>query len=323
VHLHGIESFDTQTDSADEILSIAQIEGVEGVTGVLLSIYPAPIPVMRRHLAAVKKAMERQENQLRVTSPALDGLELSGTYASEPATCNLQQDLYPTPDTPPFARILGVHLEGPFLNPLCCGALDPRTFVSPSWYVYRQVIEGLEDTIKSITVAPELKGAPELIGKIAQSGVVVSMGHSDATYAEAEAGFHAGATGVTHIFNAMRPFAHRDPGISGFALTTPDIYVEVIADPHHLHLETIRLVFKVKPANRILIVSDSVKGASAATTLTQDRKGGSIPAITGTGKLRGGSMTIVASSARLIAAGFAETAVMGAITDNPARFLNP
>lgn len=313
LHLHGIADFDTQTDSSDDVLSIAKIEGAEGVANILLSVYPAPIGTMRRHLAAIAKAMERQQS-------AIDNRLLPG----QP-----HDDQHPAPNALSPARIIGVHLEGPFLNPVQCGALDPLTFQPPSEYAYRQLIEGFEDTIRSITVAPEMTGASELIRQIAKTGVVVNMGHSDALFSEAEAGFRAGARGITHIFNAMRPCAHRDPGIVGFGLVNPEIYVEVIADPHHLHLETLRLVFRVKPAERILIVSDSVKGVLAEAGTKDDGAAGemgqangpAVPSTSETGRLKGGSMTVVAAAKRLIAAGFDESTVTRAIAENPACLL--
>lgn len=309
VHIHGVGDFDTRSDSASDMLSIARIEGAEGVSEILLSLYPGPIPVMRRQLAAVKEAMEKQRLG----------------FGGETSASNV----------PPFqsnarssARILGAHLEGPFLNPARCGALDPGTFLTPSWDAYRKLAEGFTDIIKAVTLAPELHGAPELIEQIVNSGAIVTMGHSDATYTEAEAGFRAGARGVTHLFNAMRPFTHREPGMVGFALTNPDVYVEIIADPHHLHLETIRLVFRAKPRDRIMIVSDSVKGTGSGVLRKEGRSGKTADAklntavCSETGSLRGGSMGIAKSSARLIEEGFYETAVMRAIIENPARFLH-
>jgi N-acetylglucosamine-6-phosphate deacetylase len=299
LHLHGVGEFDTRTESAEDILSIARIEGEQGVSAIILSIYPAPLVEMRRHLTAVEEAMERQRSRVVDHRP------------------NVQP-----------ARIIGVHLEGPFLNLSRCGALDPRAFLSPSLYAYRALIEGFEEIIGSITIAPELAGAPELIKEITRSGVLVSMGHSDALFSEAEAGFRAGASGVTHVFNAMRPFAHREPGIAGFALLNPDVYIEVIADPYHLHMETIRLIFRTKPTDRILIVSDSVKGASVGGPGEGSQVGESegtdqwgAAATDEAGHLRGGSMSVVAASKRLIAAGFEKGAVMKAITENPARML--
>ena len=212
----------------------------------------------------------------------------------------------------------GFHLEGPFLNPSKCGALNARTFIEATEYNFRKLIEGFEDIVKIITIAPEIKGAIKLIKKISDMGIIVSMGHSDATFSKAEAGFNAGARGITHIFNAMRGFHHRDPGIAGFGLINKDIYIEVIADPFHLYPKTLELIFRIKSLDKIIIVSDSVKG-----TKVKGRGKGRGKAVTNThGKLLGGSMTIIESTGRLIQMGFDKDMIMRCITTNPARYLS-
>jgi N-acetylglucosamine-6-phosphate deacetylase len=141
--------------------------------------------------------------------------------------------------------INGIYLEGPFLNPSKCGALDASSFLEPDEMLFMQLIVGYEDIIKIITVAPELNGALELIKKY-QMGIIVSMGHSDATYAQAEAGYHSGARGITHLSNAMRGIHHREPGIAGFGLMNRDVYVELIADPFHLDQRIVDHIFTLK-----------------------------------------------------------------------------
>lgn len=177
----------------------------------------------------------------------------------------------------------------------------------------RRLIDGFGDIVRIVTVAPELKGAARLIKTIADMGIVVSMGHSDATYAEAEAGYQAGAKGITHIFNAMRGIHHREPGIAGFGLLHKEVYIEVIADPFHLDLKTIEMIFKTKDIKKIILVSDAVKetGTASARNGVRDRKD----------MLLGGSMTIPESAQRLIGMGFREKAVMDCTTRNPARYL--
>ncbi len=207
------------------------------------------------------------------------------------------------------ATILGVHIEGPFLNPLRCGALNASAFIDPTEYNLKKLIDGFEDIVRVITIAPEIEGATKVIKKISDMGIVASMGHSDATYAEAEAGFNAGARGITHIFNAMRGIHHREPGIAGFGLLNRDIYIEVIADPYHLHSKTLELIFRTKNPERIIIVSDSIKGTQKG--IVDDSK-----------RLQGGSMTIVESSNRLIELGFDGEVIKRCITENPAAYLS-
>ena len=177
-----------------------------------------------------------------------------------------------------------------------------------------ELLEGFEDIVKIITVAPEIRGAIGLIKKVSDMGIVVSMGHSDATYTEAENGLRAGARGITHIFNAMRGIHHREPGIAGFGLLNRDIYIEVIADPYHLHPKTLELVFTIKNHDRILLVSDTVKQTEAG--------GCGMNGVTdSTGKLLGGCMTITESSQRLMQLGYDEGVILDCITKNPQRYL--
>ena len=278
VHTHGIGGYDTRTNGEENILAIAATHGFLGVAAIVPAIYPAAIKVMRKHMDVVRKAMERQKAMADTQS-----------------------------------RIIGVHLEGPFLNPLQCGALDATAFLEPSEHHLQKLIEGFEDIVKIITIAPELKGAAGTIRKIADKGIIPSMGHSAATYGEAENGFNAGARGITHIFNAMRCFHHREPGIAGFGMLNQEVYIEVIADPFHLHRATMEMIFKIKNPARIIIVSDSVlesKKSMHALGVTDSM-----------GTLMGGSMSIPEAASRLIEMGFDKGIIRKCIRQNPAQYL--
>lgn len=295
IHTHGIGGYDTRTTDVEHIFRIAELHGSYGVSEIIPTIYPATIKIMRENMDIIKRAMELQKSEARSQKPEI----------------KIQKDALRI--THQAAHIIGIHLEGPFLNPLKCGSLNAMTFIEPSVYNFKELIEGFEDIIKIITIAPELNGAANLIKYMADSGIVVSMGHSDATYAEAEAGFNAGAKGITHIFNAMRGFHHREPGIAGFGLIHNDIFIEVIADSHHLHIKTLELIFKIKNHDKILIVSDSIKqtGAFFIKNGVMDTQG----------RLLGGSMPVAESAKMLIAKEFDEDMIMKCITENPERYL--
>ena len=237
---------------------------------------------------------------------------------------DIQRSEKQIPSSPPLlkggggdspAAILGVHLEGPFLNPHKCGALNAAIFIEPTEHHLEELLDGLEDVVKIITIAPELEGATRLIKKISDRGILASMGHSDATYSEAETGFNAGARGITHIFNAMRGLHHREPGIVGFGLLNQDIFIEVIADPFHLNPKTLELIFRTKNHDRIILVSDSVKG----TKTLECEKGQGV--VDDSGRLQGGAMTITESSQRLIELGFDEGTIRKCISKNPEIYL--
>ncbi|MBF0320039.1 MAG: amidohydrolase family protein [Nitrospirae bacterium] len=283
IHTHGIGGFDTRTASRKQILKIAEIQMLGGVNEIVPTIYAGDIQTMRLHMKTIKNSMELQQ-------------EARDKFTAQ-------------------AAIIGVHLEGPFLNPDRCGALNSSAFIKPSVQAFNELIEGFEDIVKIITIAPELDGAVDLIRLITKLGIIVSMGHSNATYSQAEAGFYAGARGVTHLFNAMASFHHREPGLAGFALSNKDIYVETIADPYHLHPKTIELIFTAKPPDKIIIVSDSVK--ETRTTPVAGAKIADSKNI-----LIGGATTIMESARRLIQLGFNEDKIMRCVTENPARYLS-
>jgi N-acetylglucosamine-6-phosphate deacetylase len=144
-------------------------------------------------------------------------------------------------------------------------------------------------------------------------GIIASMGHSDATYSEAQEGFNSGARGITHIFNAMRGIHHREPGITGFGLMNDDVYIEVIADPFHLDPKLIDFIFSVKDPGRIIIISDAVK-----ETKTEAVSDG---IMNGEGRLIGGSLTVTEAAERLIEAGIDRETVIKAISENPKKYL--
>jgi len=150
IHTHGIGGYDTRSKTEDDILKIAEIHGSYGISEIVLTLYPSSIEGMRRNMMTIKKAMEKQ------SSSASGGLSPQSS-----------------------ALILGIHLEGPFLNPSQCGALDAKAFIEPTEYHFRELLEGFEDIVKIITIAPEIRGATKLIKKVSGRGIIVSMGHSE------------------------------------------------------------------------------------------------------------------------------------------------
>ena len=154
------------------------------------------------------------------------------------------------------ARLLGVHLEGPWLAPPHAGAQPPTALSLPDLASLDRLLAA--GPPRMLTVAPELPGALAVIEAAARAGVVVSLGHSGATYAEAAAAVAAGASHVTHCFNAMSPLHHREPGLVGAALDLPGLTVELIADGVHVHPAAARILLAAVGADRVCLVSDAV-----------------------------------------------------------------
>lgn len=272
IHVHGAGSFDTLTKRQDDIARIAAIQGERGTDAIVPTVYAGDIEDMRQNMSAIRRAMA----------------------ASVPG-----------------AKILGIHLEGPFLSSGQAGALDRKSFLDPSKKDLDRLVDGFEDVIRIITVAPELPGALGVIERCREKGFLVQMGHSNATYEQAEEGKRAGATGITHIFNAMRSFHHREPGLAGFGLMDEDLYVEMIADLVHLHPQTLKMVLEMKQADRIILVSDSVKGP-----------GWGRGAIRGPGGvLEGGGVAVLDCVKHLVSLGVHQEWALQFVTENPGRYL--
>ncbi|MGH2373836.1 MAG: N-acetylglucosamine-6-phosphate deacetylase [bacterium] len=174
---------------------------------------------------------------------------------------------------PGAPRILGVHLEGPFLSPARPGAHNTRYLRTPSVEWIGSLLDDFPGLIRLVTLAPELDGALEVIDMLASRGVVVALGHSDATYAQGMVAFDRGARLATHLFNAMRPYHHREPGLAGAALAREDTFCSLIADFVHVHPAVVQQVLLLKGTSRTALVTDSIAaaGAHAATSTLGDQ----------------------------------------------------
>jgi N-acetylglucosamine-6-phosphate deacetylase len=158
------------------------------------------------------------------------------------------------------AMPLGHNFEGPFISPLKKGAQN-AAFIQVPADADRTRLGALANGLRLTTVAPEVEGALDLIRWFTDHGVVVSLGHSNATAFEAALGYASGARSTTHLFNAMSGVDHHDPGLAVAALDDDAVYVELIADGHHVAPAVYPIVFRTKPADRLLLVSDAINVA--------------------------------------------------------------
>lgn len=165
------------------------------------------------------------------------------------------------------AKPVGIHLEGPFISHVRPGVHPPANLLPPTLEMFERFWEAARGHIKVMTIAPELEGARSVIAEATRRGVCVSMGHSDADVAAAQAGVAAGVRHATHMFNAMRPLGHRDPGIVGEALMDERLSAEIIADGIHVDPLVVRLFLRVKGVEAAVLVTD----ATAATGMPDGR----------------------------------------------------
>lgn len=165
---------------------------------------------------------------------------------------------------PGCARVVGLHLEGPFVNPLAAGALPVGDLAEPGADALRAILgpsTGDGHGVRTVTLAPELPGAPGLIEELARCGVRASLGHTRATAEEARAAATAGAVGATHLFNAMSGIHHREPGLAAFALTEDALFAELIGDLVHVGPRAIDLALRARGPRGLCLVSDALLGA--------------------------------------------------------------
>ncbi len=159
------------------------------------------------------------------------------------------------------AAILGVHLEGPYINPKKKGAQPPQYIRPPDSHELQERLGESIAALKVVTLAPEVEGASDLIRFLVERNVIVSIGHTDATYAEVCAAIDLGARHATHCFNAMRPMEGREPGVVGASFSRPELAAELIWDNIHVHPASCRALIRSKGAEGVILISDGIPGA--------------------------------------------------------------
>ena len=248
-----------------------------------------------------------------------------GVTAYQPTFITSPEDeltaaLHEVPQNGSAPRIIGAHLEGPFIAPERLGTHPAESRRDPD----RDLLERLlaAGPVSHVTLAPELNGAHELMELLRRRGVTVSCGHSNATAAEAHAAFARGAKTVTHIFNAMRPVAAREPGLAGAALFSPDVVVQVILDGVHLADDTARLVWQAA-SGRVALVTDSIAAAGAGDG-TYRLAGVDVGVENGVARradsvLAGSTVPMIEAVRNLVALGAPVDAALSAASEVPAR----
>jgi N-acetylglucosamine-6-phosphate deacetylase len=159
--------------------------------------------------------------------------------------------------------LAGIHLEGPFLSPARCGAHEPSLLMAPDPDVVGRLLTAGRGAVRMVTLAPELPNATEAVATFRRAGVTVALGHTDATYEQTRAAIDAGATVGTHVFNAMRPLHHREPGPVPALLEDDRVTVELICDGVHVHLAAVRLVLVTAGSHRVALITDAMAATGA------------------------------------------------------------
>ncbi|MDJ0331841.1 N-acetylglucosamine-6-phosphate deacetylase [Planococcus sp. S3-L1] len=219
IHIHGAAGHDTMDATPEALAGLAGALPKEGTTSFLAT-------TMTQTDSAISAALQNIEK-----FQAQDGQ----------------------------AEMLGVHLEGPFISDKRAGAQPIEHIIEPSLTQFQNWQKLSGNQIRLLTIAPETTNGLAVIKSLTDEGIIASIGHSDATFEEVQAAVRSGASHVTHLYNQMSPFHHRNPGVVGAALVEESLTVEVIADFIHSHASSVELAFRQKGAERLILITDAMR----------------------------------------------------------------
>lgn len=286
VHTHGGGGFALHTTRADEIRAYARWAPSAGVTSFLTTVVGTPTALPVAQLRA-----------------AVEAIEQPGTGA----------------------EVLGIYLEGPYLNVKRRGAHPAHWLRQPDPAETALILELTKGYLRLITLAPELPGAHAMIKHLVEAGVTVSIGHTDATYEQAQEALALGVTHMTHCFNAMPPLLHRAPGPLTAVLDDTRVQGELIADGIHVHPAVMRMLIKLLGPERTVVITDAQAGAGLANCATFEFAGQTAQVLCGAayladGTLAGSILTMQQALRHILnTTALSLSEAVGMLTLNPAR----
>ncbi len=291
VHIHGAGGRDVMEGSNDAMKAITEKVAQYGTTSIVATTVTASTDDTVRAVEGIAKYIPKQHE-----------------------TCNA-----------PHAEVLGIHFEGPFLSKERRGVHQIPLLQLPSAEVLQRFLHAAAGNARILTIAPELLGAMPCIDAARSLGMVVSIGHTDATYEQARAAIAHGAHHATHVYNAMRPFSHRDPGVIGAVLTSNEVNAELIADGIHVDEIAMKVLLQAKGPEHVVLISDG----TMATGMPDGKYtlGGIEVTVVGgvcrdpEGKLAGSSLTLDRALRNVVRLGVPLASAVRMLTLNPATVL--
>lgn len=290
VHIHGAGGRDVMEGSQEALRAVTRMVLRHGTTSMLATTVTADTDMTVRSVQGIARYIgeQRQTDESR-------------------------------------AEVVGIHFEGPFLSKERRGVHPLALLQLPSAETLERFLDAARGNARILTIAPELLGAQPCIEAAKKSGMVVAMGHTDATYEQARAAIARGTHHAVHVYNAMRPFSHRDPGVIGAVLTSPEVSAELIADGVHVDEGAMRLLLQAKGVNRVILVSDGI----SATGMPDGKYmlGGFEVTVSGgvcrnaEGRLAGSTLTLDRALRNIVALGIPLAGAIQMVTANPAALL--
>jgi N-acetylglucosamine-6-phosphate deacetylase len=290
VHIHGAGGHDVMEGTDQAMAAVAKTLARHGTTSFVATTVTASPDVTCRSVEGIAHYITRQFEALQTK-----------------------------------AEVLGIHYEGPFINKVRRGVHPAEWVQLPSSDLLQRLLQAAAGNARILTIAPELLGAVPCMKAAREAGVVVAMGHTDATYEQARAGIAQGARHAVHVYNAMRPFSHRDSGVIGAVLTSSEVTAELIADGVHVEEAAMRLLLQAKGAGRVILISDGL----SATGMPDGKYmlGGFEVTVSGgvcrnsEGKLAGSTLTLDRALRNVVALGIPLADAVRMLTANPAKLL--
>lgn len=285
-HIHGIGGFGTDDENSNSILKMSEYLLKYGVTSFIPTLYSAKEEQLVKNIRAIVNAMGKETG----------------------------------------AKILGIHLEGPFISPERLGVQTPDSISPVDIDLMKRLWEASEGKIINMTVAPELKGMRELALYCIKKGIILQAGHTNATYEQMVEGMQVRIMHITHLFNAMSRIHHRNPGAVGAAFIHPELSCELIADGVHIDPNLIKMLVQFKPADKLVLITDSLKPTKQKNTplfangeeVYLDkcfyRKSDNV--------IAGSSLTMIDGVKNLISWGLTPDLAIRMASTNPARLMN-
>lgn len=290
VHIHGAGGRDVMEGSAEALAGVARTVARHGTTSFVATTVTASPEDTIRGVEGIARYISRQ-------------------HETDEAR----------------AEVLGIHFEGPFLSPARRGVHPAEWLKLPSAELLEKFLQAAAGNALILTIAPELFGAIPCIDAARKAGMVVAAGHTDATYEQTRAGIAHGIRHAVHVYNAMRPFSHRDSGVIGAVLTTPEVTAELIADGVHVEETAMRVLLQAKGPERMILVSDGISatgmpdGNYMLGKLEVTVSGGICR--NSEGKLAGSTLTLDRAMRNIVGLGIPLAAVVRMLTLNPATLL--
>jgi N-acetylglucosamine-6-phosphate deacetylase len=290
VHIHGAGGHDIMEGTTEALSAVTQTVAKHGTTSFVATTETAPTDTTIKSLEGISQYIAKQHE-----------------------------------DDVSRAEVLGVHFEGPFISAARRGVHPAEALKLPSAELLEKLLHAAGGHGQILTIAPELLGAMPCIDAARKAGLVVAMGHTDATYEQARAGIAHGVRHAVHVYNAMRPFSHRDSGVIGAVLTSNEVSAELIADGVHVDDTAMRLLLQAKGAGGVILISDgtSATGMPDGTYML----GGLEVTVSGgvcrnsEGKLAGSTLTLDRALRNIVALGAPLADAVRMLTLNPASLL--